>query len=86
MDIEIYIDKIILDGFETMNRVQLSTAIQEKLTMLITEQGFANFLPQAAEIAKLSGGPIQIGNSQKPSSIGPQIAKGIYQGVKSIPK
>lgn len=84
-EIEIYIDKIVLDGFDGMNTKDLKMVIQEHLTALITEQGLPDGLSGQSDYGRLYGGQIDMSPNPKTEGIGSGIAGGIYQGIKSIP-
>jgi hypothetical protein len=83
-DIEIYIEKIVLDGFDGMNVKYLKNAIQEHLTSLFLEQGFPDGLSKSTDHGKLNGGQIDMGANPKTDGLGSEIAGGIYRGIKSI--
>lgn len=84
-DIRIYIEKVVLDGFEGTNVKDLKKVIQEHLTALITEQGLPDGLSGQSYYGRLYGGQIEINTNPKTEGIGPGIAGGIYHGIKSIP-
>jgi len=83
-EIEIYIDKIVLDGFDRMNVADLQLAIQEHLVALVATQGLPDGLGGQSNYDRLNGGQINLDTNQKAGQVGSGIAGGIYQGIKSI--
>jgi hypothetical protein len=82
-DIEIYIDRIVLEGFDHLNARELNLAIQQHLTALMTEQGLPQGVTGIGEINKLNGGQIRLAPNPTSGNIGKSIAGGIYQGIKT---
>lgn len=82
-NIEIYIDRIVLDGFDHMNRGELNTIVQEHLKTLIAEQGLTNGLMNSPYHRKLNGGEMKIGNKPQVGQLGGKIASGIYNSINS---
>ena len=82
-DIEIYIDRIVLEGFDHLNARELNQAIQQHLTALLTEQGLPQGLTGIGEVNKLNGGQIHLAFNPNTGNIGKSIAGGIYQGIKT---
>lgn len=80
-EIEIYIDRIVLEGFEYLNAQELSQAIQQHLSTLLTEQGLPQGLSNLGEVNKLNGGQIHLASNPTTGNIGKSIAGGIYQGI-----
>lgn len=80
-DIEIYIDRIVLEGFEHLNARQLNQTIQQHLTDLLIEQGLPQGLTGLGKVNKLNGGQIYLTSNPNPGQIGKSIANGIYQGI-----
>jgi hypothetical protein len=82
-DIEIYIDRIVLEGFDHLNAQKLNQAIQQHLTILLTEQGLPQGVAGLGEVNKLNGGQIHLAPNPTIGNIGKSIAGGIYQGIKT---
>lgn len=82
-DIEIYIDRIVLEGFDHLNARELNQAIQQHLTNLLTEQGLPQGVAGLGEVNKLTGGQIHLASNPTTANIGKSIAGGIYQGIKT---
>lgn len=82
-DIEIYIERIVLEGFGNLNRRELNQYIQKHLTAMLAEQGLPQTLTDMGEVNKLNGGQIHLPSKQTTENIGISIAGGIYQGIKT---
>jgi len=82
-NIEIYIERIVLEGFDHLNRSVLNQAIQQHLTAVLTEQGLPERLTGMREVNKLNGGHIHLPSIPTTGNIGKSIAGGIYQGIKT---
>ena len=82
-DIEIYIDRIVLEGFDQLNARELNQAIQQNLTALLTEQGLPQGVAGMGEVNRLNGGQIHLASNPTTGNIGKSIAGGIYQGIKT---
>ncbi len=80
MNIELEIEKLILEGFPIGNRHRIGAAIEQELTRLLTEQGIPPSLSQGGEIPSLDGGVFEVSANAKPETIGRQIAQSIYGG------
>jgi len=81
--VEIYIDKITLEGFANMNTGILRQAIQEHLTSLIAEHGFECLRPGYGGPERVNAGTIHLGGGNNTGEAGRQIAGGIYRGIRS---
>lgn len=83
-DIEIYIDRIVLEGFDHLNARELKLAIQQHLTALLAEQGLPQGVTGRVEVNSLNGGQINLASNPTAGNIGKSIAGGIYQGIKTV--
>ena len=82
-NIEIHIDRIVLEGPGPLNKEDLHIAIQEHLSSLIAEQGLSNSLLDRGYHRKLNGGEMNWSPQPKPISLGNAIANGIFNGIQS---
>lgn len=80
MNIELEIEKLILEGFKIRNRYRIGAAIKQELTRLLTEKGIPQNLTQGGEVPSLEGGAFKVNANAKPETIGRQIAQSIYGG------
>jgi hypothetical protein len=79
-NLELYIEELVLHGFAARDRDRISTALQQELTRLFTEQGLPPNWTQGGEIAQLNGGTFNVTAGTRPDIIGTQIAQSIYGG------
>lgn len=81
MNIEIEIDRIVLDGFDLSwrERPLLEMAVREELTRLLAEHG----LGYQADIAhrRIVGSDITSSQEQTPNQFGTSIAQAVYGGL-----
>jgi len=82
-NIEIHIDRIVLDGFDHLNKTDLNAVMQEHLTTMISEQGLPNDLLKRAYHRKLNGGEMKLGHRPETGQVGIDIAGGIFNGMNS---
>ena len=83
-NIEIYIDRIVLDGFDHLNKAELHAAVQEHLMTMITEQGLQDGLMNSTYYGKLNGGEISLHSQPKTGQVGSDIESGIFIGINSV--
>ena len=79
--IEINIEKLVLEGFEHVDRYRIGEAVEQKLVKLFTEQGIPTGLEKGDNIAHLDGGTIEIAPGSKASNLGINISKSVYGGM-----
>ena len=82
-EIEIHIDKLVLDGYPPLDVKVLKRIIQEELAALATEQGALDQLAHSQRIRRVQGGELSFHPPQKTAETGAGIAKGIMQALKS---
>ena len=78
MNIDLYIDELVLHGFSPGDRYPVGDAVQQELTRLFTEQGLPPSLSQGGEVAGLDGGAFQSVQGAKPNAIGVQVARAVH--------
>ncbi|MEM6398648.1 MAG: hypothetical protein AAF757_00225 [Cyanobacteria bacterium P01_D01_bin.116] len=81
MNLELYIEKLVLDGVAVGSRRRITKVVEQELTRLLTEQGVPNGLQQGAQIPHVDGGVFQVAENAKPEVIGVQVAQSIYGGL-----
>ena len=82
-NIEIYIDRSVLEGFDHLNRAELNAVVQEHLTTMISEQGLPDGLLNSGYHKKLNGGEMNLSSQPKTGQVGSDVARGIYKGINS---
>ena len=83
-NIEIYIDRIVLDGFDHLNKAELHAVVQEHLTTMISKQGLPNGIMNGGYHRKLNGGEMKLDSQAKIGGMGNDIASGIFNGISSV--
>ena len=83
-EIEIYIDRIVLEGFDHLNKVELNEVIREHLSALVIEKGINSELLNSNYHRKLNAGEINLPNNPEPGQIGNDIAKSIFSGINTV--
>lgn len=83
MNIELHIDRLVLEGLPLENRhgPQLREAIERELSQLLSTHGLAPNLQREQSIRRLQTPAIQLSHSPQPQSLGQQIAQSIYSGI-----
>lgn len=81
-NIELYIEELVLEGFEQVDRGRIAEAVERELTHLFTERGIPPSLAGGGEIDRLDGGTFQAASGSRPEVIGAQVARAVYGGLK----
>ncbi len=83
MNIQLHIDKLILDGFSLSphERTVLHAAFERELTRLLAERGLNQTLANGAAVPSINVGNIQVGAGLPPANLGVQIAQSVYGGI-----
>ncbi len=81
-NINLHIDRIVLNGVGRLNRDQLNQVIQKELHRLITTQGVHSLMNQSKSIKQVSAQPINLTSQIKERRLGNQIAGAVYRGLK----
>jgi hypothetical protein len=80
--IEVYIEELVLHGFDLRDRYAIGEAVQRELSRLFAEQGIHSSLGQGREIARLDVGTFDVKPGAKAEAIGTQVAQSVYGGLK----
>lgn len=80
-DVQIRIDRLILQGVDPRHRARIAAAIERELTRLVTDRGLPPHWQQAGASGR--GVPrVEISPGQAPARIGATVARAIYRGGK----
>ncbi len=82
MDVELYIEELILEGFSPGDRYSIGEAVERELTRLLSEQGMPRLFSQNGNLAQLDAGIIRVSSGDRAETIGRQVGQAIYQGAK----
>ena len=82
-ELEINIERLTLQGFNSIDRFRIGESLKIELTRLITKQGVPLTLGQPENIFQMEGASIKNINKSNPEIAGNQIANSIYLGLKN---
>ena len=87
MNINLHIDRLILDGLELAHdqRPLLQAAVQTELGRLLTAGGLSNAIAGAGALPRVTGDAIQVQQQSGPQDTGRRIAASVY-GAIGAPK
>ena len=80
-NIDLHIDRLVLDGFGPMDRTQLGAAVEAELGRLLAERDPAS-LGGGGYIPHVDGGSFQAVPGAGAEAIGRQIAQAVYGGIQ----
>ncbi|MBD2261425.1 hypothetical protein [Pseudanabaena sp. FACHB-2040] len=85
MDINLHIERLVLDGvtLTPAQQRQLQASVKTELGRLITESGLGDYLHSRSSVHRLTPGPIEVAEQPDPTQLGTQIAQALYQGIGS---
>jgi hypothetical protein len=80
MNINVYIERLILDGLPITHRERpmLQAAVEAELVRLLSLDRLAPYLLTGGAIPRMSGGSIQPSSDGNPDILGQQIAQAVY--------
>jgi hypothetical protein len=83
VNIELYIERLILDGLpiERRQRADVEAAVETELTRLLTENGLGAEWLTVGAIPVLRAEAIQLTNKVGATQLGGQIAQAVYGGI-----
>ena len=81
MNVQIHIEKLVLYGFESVNRARLDAALRAELTRLLADGGTPGALGTTGHRPVLDAGPIRAAPDASPEMLGAQIAQAIHGGL-----
>ena len=83
MNIELHIERLILDGLqvEARHRGDLKAAIEAELTRLLASAGVRSDLLSGGPVRSLGGGEVSVTNQTTPSQLGSHIAEAVHNGI-----
>jgi hypothetical protein len=82
MNINLHIERLVLEGLPTENRhsALVKAAIEAELTRLLTENGLSAGLQSGGVFPRLQANALQLGTEKTPQ-LGQQIAQSIYGSI-----
>jgi len=84
MNLNLHIDRLVLDGIsvEPHQRSLLKVSLETELGRLLARNGIAPELQSGGAFNAIRMGSIDVGEKNKPSFLGQQIARSVYGGIK----
>ena len=79
--IELYIDKLVLHGFQPHQRHDIVAAIEAELTRLFSEGGIAHGLQSERNIPVMNAANFSMNKNSKGKTIGNKIAGSVYKSL-----
>jgi hypothetical protein len=76
--IEVYIEELILHGFDPSTRWNVRDAVENELRGLLAKQGIPSTWHSSPE--RIEAGPMGATSLTKPAAAGEQIARAVYGG------
>lgn len=85
MNIELHIERLILDGLEVepRNRAQLQAAVEAELTRLLTTRGLKAELLSGAPVRSIDAGEMRVNRGTPAAQLGNHIAQSVHSGIGS---
>jgi hypothetical protein len=83
MNINLHIDRLILDGMNIPHgqRHLLQASVQTELVRLFTEGGISDSLTSDDALSDVSASGIKLSNGNDPVQLGRKIARSVYGGI-----
>ena len=78
-NIELHIDKLVLQGFSPSDRHRIGRTVELELTRLFTEQGIS--MTKGGELSRMDGGQFNVAPYSKAEVIGSQVAQSVYKNM-----
>ena len=77
--IEVYIDKLVLQGFSPHQRHDIAAAVEAELTRLFSEGGIPHGLQSGGNITLMNTRSFSVHKDSKGKTIGNKIAGSVYK-------
>ena len=83
-NINLHIERLVLDGVSVDSHQQpmLKATLESELGMLLARNGIASGLQSGGVFNAIRTDSIDVGEKNKPSHLGRQIARSVYGGIK----
>ena len=80
--VELHIDELVLHGFASGNRRQISSAVQSELTRLLSEGNLPGFRQNPPAVDRVNGGTLWVKVGSKPQEAGAEIARAVFRSLQ----
>jgi len=82
VNLELEIEELVLDGFPAAQKDRIARAVHIELERLFAERGVPPSLEAGGNVARIDGGSFEAKPGSSPESIGAQVARGLYGGMR----
>ncbi|MEP0546755.1 MAG: hypothetical protein ABJF88_07480 [Rhodothermales bacterium] len=82
-NVVLHIDRLVLHGFEHVDRARLGRAVEAELTRLVAERGIAPALAADARHPRIDGGRIDAASDTPTPRLATLIARSVHGGLSS---
>lgn len=79
--IELRINELVLDGFQSADRQAIADALQGELAQLLRQQGIPASMTQDSVLSGFDAGRFDVAPNSRPRTIGAQVAQAVYRGI-----
>lgn len=77
-NVHLHIDRLVLDGFDPLDRGALGAAVEAELARLLAEEGAPPALHRDARVPRLDGGTFDLPPGAGAETVGKQVAHRVY--------
>lgn len=81
MKIDVYIERVILDGVAVDRPRLLRAALEKELTRRLRQGGLSAEFGRGCAVPHVAGGGIGFGENHPSAQLGTQIANAVYRGI-----
>ena len=82
MNLEIYIEELVLQGFDPSDDRGIGDALERELARLIADQGIPSSFKLSGEIDGIDGGAFEMAPGSGAKAIGNKVAQSVYGGLR----
>jgi hypothetical protein len=81
-NIEVNIEELVLHGFSPGDRYRIAEALEGELARLLANQGLPSRLAKGGDADRLDGKEFNLRQGSRAESIGAQVARSVYGGMR----
>lgn len=82
MNLEIYIEELVLHGFDPRDKKEIGEAVERELTKLFHEQGAPGAFQAERNVERIDGGSFSVPPGSASEAVGAGVARSVYGGLK----
>jgi hypothetical protein len=80
--IDLQIDALVLEGFDYHDHKRIGAAMKAELARLITENGLGSPVGWMRDSGQISAPSFKVPSDRNPRTIGAEIARSVYRGMR----